>query len=175
MMRKTPRIGIHKVNTGRVVSVVSLIWFAATLLIFLHLDERMNASRKSFKHQPHEDSRDVFEVFQAFNNLTFKNPSSRFTVLSEIVSLMEMGANKTEEILRLVDAEIKKIYKANTNVLKRKETEDAEKEKLLYKKIESLHKRLKNIVQATTTRTKSKDSVVHQALTVDQVGRLISN
>ena len=159
MIRKTPRIVMRKVNTGRVVLVVSLVWFAATLLIFLHLDDRMHAGRQRNVHQPHEDPNDAYEVFQTLSNLTFRNPSGRFEVLSKIVSLMEMGANKTEEILRLVDAEIKKLYKDNTDVLKRKDSNEFEKESLLYKKMQNLHKRLKNIVQATTSKMETKDNI----------------
>ena len=158
MIRKTPRIVMHKVNTGRVVLIVSLVWFAITLLIFLHIDARMQSGSQRNLHHPHEESMDPYDVLETLTNLTFKNPSGRFEILSKIVSLMEMGANKTEEILRLVDTEIKKLYRDNTDVLKRKDPDYVEKEAQLFKKMENLHKRLKHIVQATTPKSETNDN-----------------
>lgn len=163
---------ISRVNAGRVVLIVSLVWFAATLLLFLYIDEKMSQRHLGYKHQPHEDFSGISGVFQKLNNMSFKNPSNRLAVLSEIVSLLETGANRTEEILKLLDAEVKRIYQANAEVLKRQENEANEKEVVLYQRIESLHDRLKNLLPGIDLQNEQNMDIKRQDIDQDRVRRL---
>lgn len=145
---KQNRPSLRRVPTGRIVLVVSIVWFAATLLIFLHLDGRVNTGHFGYNEHSNVEFPDLIGAFRDLSeDLSLTNPSDRLAVLNEIVSLMETGINRTEEILKLIDTEIDRIYKNNMEVLKTEKGRDLEQELIVYNKMQRLHKRLQNIIQ----------------------------
>ena len=126
---------------GKLVLLVSLVWFCFTLLLIVQIDNRFGDRLRNFKEHPDEVLSDLLGSFKQLDQ-----SKQRKIILNKIIQSMELGVRRTEDILKMTHEDIMKMYDENVQALAHADDSNIGEDMEAYKKLEELGNRLRELI-----------------------------